>query len=312
MADTLITRYRPLEFDDILGQEHIIASIKEVVEADSSHAFIFTGPAGTGKTSLARIIATKVGCTGVNLLEIDAATNTGVDDMREVISSLRYQGFGVSSTKCIIIDESHMLSKSAWASLLKVLEEPPQHVYWMLCTTDAHKIPDTIKTRCLRYDLKPVPKDLIFEHLHDIAQIEGFKTNEGVIDLITREAYGSVRKAIADLAACADVTERKVAADLLKTAGEDSEVLSLCQLIAKGQGFTWAKAMVLLQGLQDLSPESIRIMIIRYFTKAAMGAKDEQAFRYLAVISAFSEPCNQSDGLAPILLALGSLIYADD
>ncbi len=130
--EPLHLKYRPKDFDEVVGQDAVVKSLQQAVKNNAGHTFLFTGLSGVGKTTLARITAATVGCVSSNLIEIDAATHTGVDDMRDVTFSLKYKPIGVGSVKVIIVDECHMLSKSAWNSLLKVLEEPPAWVYWML------------------------------------------------------------------------------------------------------------------------------------------------------------------------------------
>src|ERR1700722_12790207 len=159
---SLHTKYRPLSFDQVVGQDAVVKGLKRVVKDARAHTFLFTGPAGTGKTTLARILANAFGQnqgTAANIEEIAAADTTGVDAMREVIKHPLYRAIGSSPVKAVILDEAHRLSGSAWDVLLKPIEEPPPHVYWMICSTNPGKIPKTIVSRCLRYDLKPVSED---------------------------------------------------------------------------------------------------------------------------------------------------------
>ena len=313
-ADSLITRYRPDSFDYVLGQDDICDSIITALDRGDIRSVLFTGGSGTGKTTLARIIAKEVGCEPQGLIEIDAATNTGVDAMRDVTDTLKFKAFGASPTKVVIVDEAHALSKNAWASLLKNIEEPPPHVYWMLCTTDASKVPQTIKTRCTRYDLKPVSTAIIYGHISDISTAEELAVSDDVLDLIAREADGSVRKALADLVACTGCTDRKVAAKLLLSAAESPTMIDLCRYLAKkrgGQGLQWGKLAEYVQALQGDDPEGVRLGIVAYFTKASLGgnAKEENVAWYLTIIDAFSTPCDRSTKAAPLLLALGSLVF---
>ena len=164
MSDTsneLATKYRPQTFEEVIGQPQAVASIKTVLKRQSSRSFILTGPSGTGKTTLGRIIATTVGAVKSAIVEVDAASNTGVDAMREILEMTQYRGFG-GAGRVFIIDECHMLSANAWNSMLKGIEEPPPGIYWVLCTTEPTKIPKTIKTRCVQYDLQPVGVDDIY------------------------------------------------------------------------------------------------------------------------------------------------------
>jgi DNA polymerase-3 subunit gamma/tau len=215
----LHTKYRPAELDGVIGQKHIIKSLARVLETESTRAFIFKGPSGTGKTTLGRIIANLVGCSARNLVEVDAASKTGIDDMRAIVEPLLYSALGASKTRVYIIDEAHMLSKAAWNSLLKSVEEPPPGVYWIFCTTEASKIPGTISNRCAAYELKPVDKDEIHSLLRRIKKKEGFETPDEVVYLIAEKSHGSVRQAITALGMCSECTDRKEAGKIIEAAG---------------------------------------------------------------------------------------------
>jgi len=307
----LHVKYRPPSFDGVIGQDEVVKSLRRVLERDPAHAYLFTGPAGVGKTTLARIVSSELGCESASVLEIDAATHTGIDAMRSVTENSRFVGFGESINKAIIIDEAHALSRQAFLSLLKSLEEPPDHVHWMLCTTEPGKIPKTIQTRCLSYNLKPVPVDDIFSLVETIAKEEEIDIDEDILDLISKEAQGSPRQALVYLSMCDGCTSRKEAAILLRTVQDNKDVFNLCQLLIKGT--TWKKATKIIKALEDTNAESIRLIVTSYISKVAMGAKNEnQVQRCLAILDAFSEPCNTNDKMAPILLALGRILFEEE
>jgi len=266
------------------------------------------GPRQCGKTTLARIAAKELNCTEV--IEIDAATNTGVDDMRRVCATLPYIGFG-GGHKAVVVDECHRLSAAAWSSLLKVLEEPPSHVYWMLCTTEADKIAKTIRTRCVAYDLKPLDEDEIRSYLLDICGVEGFTLDEGAVDLIVDRADGSMRQALVSLSLCAAAKDRATVAQLLQTAQSSKEVIDLCRFLINPQGRTWQRAVKILKDLDGQSPESVRIVVLQYLTKVAMGAKGDAVIPVLYAMEQFAKPFNHTDKLAPLVLAVGAVIYGD-
>jgi DNA polymerase III subunit gamma/tau len=212
----LARKWRPQSFDEIIGQEHVSRTLMNAIRSDRvAHAFLFTGVRGVGKTTAARVLAKALNCVNgptptpcntcincqeitagnaVDVLEIDGASNTGVDDVREIIENVRYQP-AKSRFKIYIIDEVHMLSTSAFNALLKTLEEPPPHVKFIFATTDPHKVPHTIHSRCQRYDFKRMPFRLIADRLAHIARSEGIDISARALFLIAREGEGSMRDA---------------------------------------------------------------------------------------------------------------------
>ncbi|MFI5395727.1 MAG: DNA polymerase III subunit gamma/tau [Candidatus Binatia bacterium] len=212
----LARKWRPQTFDEIVGQEHVAQTLMNAIRSDRvAHAFLFTGVRGVGKTTAARVLAKALNCVkgptptpcnecvncqeitagnAVDVLEIDGASNTGVDDVREIIENVRYQP-AKSRFKIYIIDEVHMLSTSAFNALLKTLEEPPPHVKFIFATTDPHKVPHTIHSRCQRYDFKRIPFRLIADRLAQIARSEEIAVSALSLALIAREGEGSMRDA---------------------------------------------------------------------------------------------------------------------
>ena len=210
----LALKYRPQTFDDVIGQNHVITTLKNAVSSDRvAHAILFTGPRGTGKTTIARILAKAMNCKNgpsafpcntcrickdiieghcADVFEIDGASNNSVDQVRDLRENVTYMPSS-AKYKIYIIDEVHMLSTAAFNALLKTLEEPPDHVMFIFATTEVHKIPSTILSRCQRHDLIRIPVELIAGHLNRLCMKEGFLIKEESIDLIAREADGSIR-----------------------------------------------------------------------------------------------------------------------
>lgn len=264
----------------------------------------------THNTTLGRIVAKKVGCAEQNIVEVDAATFTGVEAMRDLTANMTFRALGASPNRTYIIDECHMLSKGAWASLLHAVEEPPAHVYWVFCTTEPAKVNQAIRTRCAEFALRPVDADLIHAHLVEVANKEKFDTPDDVLYLLAEKCEGSPRQALKLLAQCRRAKTRRDAADLLSTVASESEVIDLCRAMAKG-GLNWAKAMELVKPLSDLQGESVRIPVVAYFTKAALDAKsDQQAQRVMAILSCFADPYPQGAGVAQVVLSLGNLLLS--
>lgn len=200
---SLSVKYRPDNFSDVCSQESTIKILERQLEVSKfSNVYLFAGPSGCGKTTLARIFAHEINDHKGEPIEIDAASNSGVDNIRVIINAANERSLD-SEYKIYIIDECHALSNSSWQALLKTIEEPPKYTMFMFCTTDPQKIPDTIKNRCMRFNLTRIPYLEIFNRLMHICQEEGFINYEETCDFIARTCKGQMRDAIATLEKCA-------------------------------------------------------------------------------------------------------------
>lgn len=209
-------KYRPLTFDDVLGQDHVVQTLKNAIEHNRlAHAYLFVGPRGTGKTSTARIFAKALNCSGgprvdfdphediceeiaegrsLDVLEIDGASNRGIDHIRDLRDNVRFAP-SRGNFRIVYIDEVHMLTKESFNALLKTLEEPPPHVKFIFATTEPHKILPTILSRCQRFDLRPIPSEIIAEHLLHIASAEGVGLSREAAFAVAKVADGGMRDA---------------------------------------------------------------------------------------------------------------------
>jgi DNA polymerase III gamma/tau subunit len=291
-----------------------VTSIKAAIKkGPTPHAWLFTGPSGCGKTTLARIVADMVGCAPDNVLEVDAATNTGIDAMREVSGSLRYLGFGDSPARAVIIDECHALSTQAWQSLLKVIEEPPSHAYFMLCTTNPSKVPQTVITRCANYQVRELVKDDVWDLLESVCESEGFKTSEDVLRVVVSTAEGSARRALSALQMVHDCRDAKEASLLLSQPFEDAEVIELLRDMVSGARLDWVKCLAVLTANKDADPEGLRLMIVNYLSAVLLNAKDARRAGYLLdCLAQFMRPVQRSEKMAGLLLAFGNLALPKD
>lgn len=307
----LHVKYRPHALDQVLGQDEVVKSLKSMLKGKTSrpHSFLFMGPSGCGKTTFARILAKEFHCEPNNIIEADAASNNGIDDMREITKTLSYKGFGDTPNKLIILDECHALSKAAWQSLLKAVEEPPEHIYFAFCTTDAAKVPDTIRTRCQTYNLKPVKYDDLVDLLEFVCEEEKYDTPEEIVSLVARQADGSPRMALSMLSVVHDCEDKREAASLLEAPLENKEIIELARALVSGKGLEWERVCATLKGVAE-PPESIRIIIVNYLAAVLMNAKKEgEVVRLLDMVAQFSKPINPTDKMAPILLAVGNIMF---
>jgi len=278
---SLHVNHRPKTFAEVLGQDHVCRSLERVVKDRKAHAFIFTGPSGCGKTTLARIVANTVAdnqATVANIEEFDAATNSGADAIRAVVSRTVFRAIGRSPIRAIIVDEAHRLSAAAWAVLLKPVEEPPSHVYWMFCTTEPSKIPKTIKTRCVSYDLKEVSEELIFGLLCKVVKDEKLEISEDILEAIAEDCGGSPRQALVFLETCKFSESVQEAKQLMRSAGRSKEILDLCRLLVATQKSSWTDAIKIIKNLeeQNTDAESARIVVVNYMASVLLNTKSPE------------------------------------
>src|SRR5947208_6316833 len=249
-------KYRPQRFSDVVGQEHVTQTLSNAIQQNRiAHAYLFCGPRGTGKTTIARIFAKCLNCTGgpkvdfddndprcqeitegrsLDVLEIDGASNRGIDEIRELRETAKFAPAS-SKFKIYIIDEVHMLTKEAFNALLKTLEEPPAHVKFMFATTEPEKVLPTILSRCQRFDLRRIPVALIVKHLAHIAKLENVKVDEAALYAIARGAEGGMRDAESALDQLISFCGDKIL---------EADVLSMFGLTAQGQILALATAIL--------------------------------------------------------------------
>lgn len=255
MKTALYRKYRPSTFDGVIGQDVIVRTLRNQIERGAlSHAYLFTGSRGTGKTSCAKIFARAVNClhpiggspcgecevcralaspSNLDITEMDAASNNGVDKIRELRENIDYMP-SVGRYKVYIVDEVHMLSSSAFNALLKTLEEPPTHVIFVLCTTEVHKLPATILSRCMRFDFRLVPAEKLQALLADIFAREGVKAEDKALAHIARLGEGSVRDTLSVADRCVNAVSGTLTyADVLEItgAGSSEEIASLAESV---------------------------------------------------------------------------------
>jgi len=276
----LARKWRPRTFDKMVGQEFISRTLKNAVQTDHvAHAFLFSGSRGVGKTSAARILAKCLNCDkgptpepcndcsscreiddgrSLDVYEIDGASNTSVDDIRELRENIKYLP-RPGKRRVYIIDEVHMLSKSAFNALLKTLEEPPEHVVFIFATTEPHKVPETIQSRCQRFDFRRIPRAKILERLQVMAQEEGYEIDERALSAVAKAADGSMRDAQSLLdqiiSYCGPSVPGEAVAEILGIAGVEGNGQS--ELVRSLVGLLPSTGTVLLDG-KDVAQLSTR------------------------------------------------------
>jgi len=254
--EVLARKWRPQVFQDVIGQEHITQTLMNAIKTDRiAHAYLFSGARGVGKTSVARILAKAINCkegedsnpcnrcsscieitggSSVDVQEIDGASNRGIDEIRELRENIKYMPAS-SKFRVYIIDEVHMLTLQAFNALLKTLEEPPAHAKFFFATTDPHKVPVTILSRCQRFDFKRIPLGLIVEQMEKITKEEGIEISRSGLTLIAREAEGSMRDAESLLDQVASFTGSKI---------EDKNITDILGIIDRDLIFDTSRSII--------------------------------------------------------------------
>ncbi len=314
MADlALYRKHRPQTFQHLVGQDHVRRTLLNAIKAGHlSHAYLFCGPRGTGKTTTARLVAKAINCINpsqegescnkcdycvmmsegrlVDLIEIDAASNRGIDEIRDLREKIKFAP-SQAPHKVYIIDEVHMMTTPAFNALLKTLEEPPSHAYFILATTEVHKVPETIVSRCQRFDFHRIDEAVMIERLKEVARTENVKFEEAALSLIAKAAEGGLRNAISLLEQIASggiLTEENVRQVLGLTGGEAVE-----RLLAALEKREIAEALQEIQTLhregQDLFSFNRDVLDALRERLLAASKKKEATGRYLVWIELFQK-----------------------
>lgn len=316
----LYRKYRPQNFKEVLGQEHVVNVLEGALKMDNiAHAYLFAGSRGTGKTSIARIFADVLECSESDLYEIDAASNRGIDDVRELRESVRTLPFS-SKYKVYIIDEVHMLTKEAFNALLKTLEEPPSYVIFILATTEMNKVPDTVVSRCQTFQFKKPTQKILKDLVLKIAKKEGFLLEPSSADLIAmlgdgsfRDTQGILQKVISssadkkisveEVAAITGAPKNSLVNDILSALAEDDANKGVSAIKKAGENNVDMKVFL------NLVLHKMRaVLLLRFAKDMEKGMKDE----FTEEDFAFLKGLSGKEGAKLTSQTLKELLYAYD
>lgn len=273
---SLYLQHRPLTFNQVIGNSEIIETLENMVQDKETcpHTFLFHGPTGCGKTTLGRIVASELGCVGADLAEIDSADFRGIDTIRDI---RRNTGFAPMEGSCRvwILDECHKLTNDAQNALLKVLEDTPKHVYFILCTTEPNRLIPTVRGRCSQFQVKQLTDDQMMSLLRKTVKAENESLQKTVYEQIIQDALGHPRNALQVLDQVLRVDEDKRLETAKRYAEEMSESIELCRALLSASG--WKQISGILNGLKDQDAENIRRHVLGYCQAVLLKSDNEKA-----------------------------------
>jgi len=282
---SLAVKYRPRKLKDFLGNTETVQALRALMEReDMPHTLLFTGPSGTGKTTLARIVARRLQCSEHDLQELNTADFRGIDTIRDVVRNMALCPMS-GSCRVWILDEAHQLSKDAQHALLKALEDTPKHVYFLLATTNPEKLLPTIRTRCVAFDVKPLNDKLMGELISHVLQGEGDpEVPQEAIDQIVQDSLGSARMALSILDKVINMDAGDMLTAAKQQAAAQSEAIVLCRALIDKR--PWKAIAEIIKGLEQ-EPESVRRAVLGYAQGALLRGDNPQAF---VVLDSFRLP----------------------
>lgn len=272
---SLYLRYRPKELKEVLGNESTVEALQQKIKGENiPHAFLFHGPKGNGKTTLARILAKELDIKDEDLRELDTADFRGIQSVREIRKQAQYKAIS-GRYRMWILDECHQLTKDAQSALLKILEDTPAHVFFVLCTTDPQKLLPTVRDRCTSFELRPLSRSQMKHLILHVSKAEKKKITKQAALQIIDDSLGHPRAALQILDQVLDVSPAQQIKIAKQTAAEQNESIALCQALLKNEG--WTKIRNILSGLQEQEPESVRRHVLGYAKAVLLKSDNERA-----------------------------------
>jgi DNA polymerase-3 subunit gamma/tau len=260
---SLYQKHRPERLEELFGNSTVVGSLQNMLEHPETipHSFLLSGETGCGKTTVGRILAKELGSFGGDFREVDSADFRGIDTVRRMISQSQYRPM---ESGCIVwlIDECHKMTSDAQSAILKILEDTPKHVYFILCTTDPQKLLPTIRNRCIHYEMKPLDDTNMMRLLRKVVKAENASMGRDVYNQIIQDSLGHPRSALQILDVVLRLDPEEQIEGATKAAENVSQSIDLCRLLIDGSG--WKRVAEVLRGLKDEQPESIRRHVLGY------------------------------------------------
>lgn len=283
---SLYLKYRPKELSQIKGNADVVATIEKMVEnlETCPHTFLLHGGTGCGKTTLGRIIANKLGCKGIDFTEVDTADFRGIDSVREIRKNAQYSPME-GRCRVWVLDEIHKMTGDAQNALLKILEDTPKHVYFILCTTEPQKLIPTIRGRCIELQVKPLNETELYTLLRGVVRSEGDKLEREVFDQIIQDSQGHPRNALQILEQVLSAEPDRRMEVATRTAALQSQSIELCRALMKRS--SWKEVSTILNGLKEEEPENVRRVVMGY-AQSVLLKKDETLAGF--ILEEFVEP----------------------
>jgi DNA polymerase III subunit gamma/tau len=304
---SLYLDYRPPTFEGIIGNANIVSTLVTMLSNKNKcpHAFLLIGPTGCGKTTIARIIATQLGAKGSDINETNAADLRGIDNIRDIIMKTGYRPIE-SPCRVWIIDECHKITKEGQNAFLKILEEPPKYVYFILCSTDPQDIIGTIKSRCSQFQVSPLTDPQMYGLLRRVVREEIASVEKEVYDQIVQDSQGLPRSALNILEQVLATEPDKRLAVAKRVAAEQTESVALCRALIDGKG--WKTIRGIIDGLKEQNPETIRRHVLGYCQAVLLNPKTEQNDLAFLIMQEFSQN-TYDNGFKQIVFACYSIYF---